>query len=57
MTVIKPTKAREEVQSALDQTGTVTGAARLLGVSRQTVHVYIRHYGITEWRRPAKRAA
>ena len=35
-----------QVRDALTKGGNVTNAARLLGVSRKTVHDYIRRYGI-----------
>jgi transcriptional regulator of acetoin/glycerol metabolism len=44
-------RTRDEVQAALDEAGTVSGAARLLRVSRPTVYEYIARYRITEWRR------
>jgi transcriptional regulator with GAF, ATPase, and Fis domain len=52
-----PLKTREDVQAALDETGTIAGAARRLQVSRPTVYEYISRYGITEWKRPRKRVA
>ena len=56
MTGPVPLKTSEQVQAALDEAGTIAGAARLLQVSRPTVYDYIRRYGITEWKRSAKAA-
>ena len=56
MTGPAPLKTREQVQAALDEAGTIAGAARLLQVSRPTVYDYIGKYGITEWKRSAKAA-
>ena len=57
MTGPVPLKTREQVQAALDEAGTIAGAARLLKVSRPTVYDYIGKYGITGWTRTPKRAA
>lgn len=57
MTGPVPLKTKAEVQAALDEAGTIAGAARLLEVSRPTVYDYIGKYGITEWKRSHRRAA
>jgi transcriptional regulator of acetoin/glycerol metabolism len=56
MTGPVPLKSREQVQAALDEAGTIAGAARLLQVSRPTVYDYLRRYRITEWKRSTKAA-
>jgi molybdate transport repressor ModE-like protein len=36
----------EQVRQALNQAGSITGAAKLLGVSRKTVWTYLQRYRI-----------
>jgi transcriptional regulator of acetoin/glycerol metabolism len=54
MTGPAPLRTREQVLAALETAGTVSGAARLLSVSRITVYGYLDRYGITAWTRPAR---
>jgi molybdenum-dependent DNA-binding transcriptional regulator ModE len=36
----------DQVRQALDEARSITGAAKLLGVSRKTVWTYLQRYGI-----------
>lgn len=54
MTGPEPLRNREQVITALETAGSISGAARHLGVSRETVYSYLDRYGITEWKRPAR---
>ena len=48
----------DKVRAALELSGgSVTEAARLLGVSRQTVHTWMRDYGIVVTRRVEPKSA
>ena len=51
---IRPT--RDELIEALERAGSITAAAVALGVSRKTVHVWIRDLGITVQRGVVKAA-
>jgi transcriptional regulator of acetoin/glycerol metabolism len=46
MTAMTPLHDEQAVRAALREAGSISGAARLLGVSRQTVHKYVKRYGI-----------
>ena len=51
MAIKTPRFTEQQIREALNQEGSIAKAARALGISRQTFHEYLKHYGINRERR------